>query len=173
MKEVCQLIAAFAGSAGFALFYNLHGLKNLLTAAFGGLLGWLVFLFIKHVSENEFLAAYTATVSGSLYSEGCARLLKSPATGFLIITAIPMVPGAPLYRCMNSLLLGSIYRFREEGTYTLLFASCMAAGFVSATLLVRILLLPYIHRTRELLMQEQMRQKSSKRKTDMEKTENI
>lgn len=146
MKEVIQLAAAFFGSAGFALVYNLQGFKNVLTAAAGGFLGYLVYLSVRHLSGNDFLSAYTATVAVSFYSEGAARLLKSPATGFLIITSIPMMPGASLYRCMNSLLLGKTALFEEEGSYTLLFASCMAAGFVTSTLLLRILHLWPVHR---------------------------
>ena len=138
-NEYLQLIAAFTGSAGFALAYNFRGRRHILMAGLGGFLGWLCYLTVYHISGNGYLAGYTGTVLVSLYSEAAARILRTPATGLLIVTSIPMIPGAALYRCMHSLLLSQISQFRKEGLYTILFASCMAAGFVTVTILFRLL----------------------------------
>ena len=139
MNSYLQLIAAFFGSAGFALAYNFRGKKHILTAGLGGLAGWLCYLIVLHIHGNEYLAGYLGTVLVSLYSEVAARFLKTPATGLLIVTSIPMIPGASLYRCMQHLLRSESTLFRTEGTYTVLFASCMAAGFVTAGILVHLL----------------------------------
>ena len=139
MTQLIQLTAAFTGSAGFALAYRFRKKWQILASGLGGCLGWLIYLLVSHAGGNEFLAGFVGTVAVSFYSEAAARLLKTPATGFLITTSIPMIPGAALYRCMYHLLLSQPEQFRAEGEYTLLFASCMAAGFVSAAVLVQIL----------------------------------
>ena len=139
MTQFIQLAAAFSGSAGFALAYHFREKRQILASGIGGCFGWLIFLLVCHTGGNDFLAGFVATVAVSFYSEAAARLLKTPATGFLITTSIPMIPGASLYRCMHHLLLSHTEQFRAAGEYALLFASCMAAGFVSAALLVQIL----------------------------------
>lgn len=135
MNECIQLLAAFSGSAGFAMAYNFRGPKSVLTAGFGGFAGWLCYLILFRISGNGYLAGYVGTLLVSVYSEAAARFLKTPATGLLIVTSIPMIPGAALYRCMRCLLLSQTAQFRLEGTYTVLFASCMAAGFVTSAVL--------------------------------------
>ena len=139
MNEYLQLIAAFTGSAGFALAYNFRGTGHILMAGFGGFLGWLCYLTVLHASGNGYLAGYTGTLLVCFYSEIAAMILRTPATGLLIVTSIPMIPGASLYRCMRCLLLSQSALFRQEGTYTVLFASCMAAGFVTSAVLLRLI----------------------------------
>ena len=139
MNEYLQLIAAFSGSAGFALAYNFRGKKHILTAGLGGAAGWLCYLIVLHASGNEYLAGFTGTVLCSFYSEAAARFLKTPATGLLIVSSIPMIPGASLYRCMQYLLRSEMELFELEGSYTVLFASCMAAGFVFSGTLIHLI----------------------------------
>ncbi len=139
MNESFQLIAAFTGSAGFALAYNFRGARHILMAGFGGFLGWLCYLLVMHASGNEYLAGYAGTLLVSVYSEIAAKVLRTPATGLLIVTSIPMIPGAALYRCMRHLLLSESALFRQEGTYTVLFASSMAAGFVTSAILFQLI----------------------------------
>ncbi len=139
MNESLQLIAAFAGSAGFALAYNFRGTRHILMAGFGGFLGWLCYLTVLHAAGNEYLAGYAGTLLVSVYSEIAAKVLRTPATGLLIVTSIPMIPGAALYRCMRHLLLSEGAMFRQEGTYTVLFASSMAAGFVTSAILFQLI----------------------------------
>ena len=139
MNETLQLITAFTGSAGFALAYNFRGIRHVLTAGFGGFAGWLCYLAVFRITGNGYLAGYAGTVLVSVYSETAAHILKTPATGLLIVTSIPMIPGAALYRSMHHLLLSDMAQFRAEGTYTVLFASCMAAGFVTAAILIQLI----------------------------------
>ena len=139
MNESIQLIAAFTGSAGFAMAYNFRGAKAVLTAGLGGCAGWLCYLLVLHFTGSNYLAGYAGTVLVSIYSELAARFLRAPATGFLIVTSIPMIPGASLYRCMQHLLLSETALFRREGIETILFASCMAAGFITSAVCVHLL----------------------------------
>ena len=47
MEEyIIQLAAAFAGSLGFAMLFNIRGKKKLLVSSFGGMLAWAVYLML-------------------------------------------------------------------------------------------------------------------------------
>lgn len=138
MEKYIQLIAAFFGSAGFAMAYNFREKKQILLAGFGGFAGWLCYLIVHHITGNDFAAGFAGTLLVSFYSEAAARILKTPATGLLIVTSIPMIPGASLYRCMQHLVRSETELFRQRATYTILFASCMAAGFVAARIIVHL-----------------------------------
>ena len=138
MKEILQLLAAFTGSAGFALAYHFRDRKHVLAAGLGGFAGWLCYLAVLRLTANGYLAGYAGTVLAAIWSEAAARVLRVPATGFLIVTSIPMIPGAALYRCMRSLFLADMKLFRQEGAYAVLFASCMAAAFITVTVFVHL-----------------------------------
>ncbi len=137
-KELLQLITAFTGSAGFAFAFNFRRKKHILTAAFGGFLGWFCYLLIFHSFSNGYLAGYLSTVAVSFYASFAARVLRTPATGLLTVSSIPMIPGASLYRCMHHLMLSELEQFHSQGLHTVLFASSMAAGFVTAAMVVHL-----------------------------------
>ncbi len=131
-----QLTAAFTGALSFAFLFNMHR-KKALVAALGGALAWLCYLTLFRMTKGEILSAYLATVIISFYAEFMARIMKSPATVFLIIGSIPLYPGASLYRTMNYLMQKDYSAFRLTGLSTILFSSAMAAGFVTVLILTR------------------------------------
>ena len=80
MNPYIQIIAAFFGSLGFALLFNLRG-QWLFFTALGGGLSWCVYLisgsFISHYERQYFAAAFFL----GIYSELMARKTKSPLSG--------------------------------------------------------------------------------------------
>ena len=138
MDNVIQLLAALAGSFGFAALFNLHG-KKLAFAALGGLLSWSVYLLLEHWNVDAYACAFAASVALTLYAELMARCHKSPVTVFLVTAAIPLIPGAGLYRTVNYLMLRSSELATSEGLHTLLFAASMSAGITLTTLIFQIL----------------------------------
>ena len=82
----------------------------------------------------------------TLYAEIMAIIFRTPVTVFLVSVAIPLIPGAPLYRAMNSLMHGSVKDFAREGTYAFLFAASMAAGITLTTLVFRTMRAKRYHR---------------------------
>ena len=66
-----------------------------------------------------------------------ARVYKTPVTVFLVAAAIPLIPGAALYRTMNCLMSQDWMEMRKESTYALLFAASMSAGITLTTLIFR------------------------------------
>ena len=105
MHPLLQLAAAWVGSLGFAMLFNVRG-KKLPLASLGGLLAWAVYLLIARHTSNDSLCGFCASVALTLYAEVMAILEKSPVTVFLVSAAIPLIPGAALYRAMDGLMHG-------------------------------------------------------------------
>jgi len=133
MQTAIQLFAAFLGSLGFGALFNLHG-KKLLLAAIGGFIGWAIYLLIEYLSGSPYISAFLTMSLMTLYSEIMARIMKAPVTVFLVISVIPLVPGAALYRTANNLMMQNFAAASELGTYALLFAASMSAGITLTTL---------------------------------------
>ena len=104
---VIQLIAAFIGSMGFCMMFRLRpGL--LVPASAGGLLCWGVYLMSMQWSDGIFAAAFAASAFAAMYAEILARLLKAPATLFLIPAVVSLVPGGTLYYAMSYAVQGDL-----------------------------------------------------------------
>ncbi|MDY5221116.1 MAG: threonine/serine exporter family protein [Eubacteriales bacterium] len=138
MNPIVQLIAAWAGSLGFAMLFNVRG-KKLPLASLGGLLAWAVYLLIARHTSNDYLCGFCASVALTLYAEVMAILEKSPVTVFLVSAAIPLIPGAALYRAMDGLMHGKLEGFVQYGRYALLFAASMSAGITVTTILFQLI----------------------------------
>lgn len=134
MQNFIQLIAATAGSAGFAALFNIRG-KKLIFAILGGFFTWAVYLAAAYFNPNPYLCGFISSVMLTLYAECMARIHKTPATVFLVSAAIPLFPGAALYRAMNCLMQKDWPGFTSEGTYALLFAACMSTGITLTTII--------------------------------------
>lgn len=139
MHYVIQLLMAYLGALGFGALYNLHG-KKLQFASLGGLLAWGVYLLVNQMTPSPYPCAFVSSVALTLYSELMARVHKTPVTCFLVTSAIPLIPGAGLYRAVSALMLKHAVEATAQGTYTLLFAASMASGITLTTLLFRLFL---------------------------------
>ena len=138
MDENIQLTAALLGSLGFAALFNIRG-KKLALATFGGFFAWGIYLLTAHINNNPYLCGFVSSVMLTLYAECMARLKRTPVTVFLVSAAIPLIPGAALYRSMNCLMQKNWQGFAKESAYTLLFAASMSAGITFTTVLFRML----------------------------------
>ena len=136
MQEFIQLAAATIGSFGFAALFNIRG-KKLIVATLGGFFAWAVYLLAAGFSKNPYLCGFVSSVMLTLYAECMARVYKTPVTVFLVAAAIPLIPGAALYRTMNCLMSQDWMEMRKESTYALLFAASMSAGITLTTLIFR------------------------------------
>ena len=134
---IVQLATAFTGSIGFALLFNVPA-QRLVAAGFGGLLGWAVYLLLGIWYPGDVLRFFAASVSFTLYAECLARLKKTPSTVFLVPAAIPLVPGASLYRSMRFTVDGAWMDFINQIIYTLFLASAIAGGIVCGMTLVHV-----------------------------------
>lgn len=138
MEYVIQVLAAFAASAGFALLFHVRR-EKLLLASFGGMLAWGVYLLAGLVSDQDVARYFLASVALTVYSEVLARVVKCPATVFLVTAAIPLVPGGGLYATMQLFLAGDFAASSARGLNTLLLAVAIALGMLFPTSLFYLL----------------------------------
>lgn len=136
MDKIIQLSAAALGSLGFAVLFNIRG-RKLIFATIGGAWAWAVYLMGECRTDNDYICGFIASVMLTLYAEGMARIHKTPVTVFLVSAAIPLIPGAALYRSMNYLMQRQWDLFGQESVYTLLFAASMSAGITATTIIFR------------------------------------
>lgn len=117
----------------FGILYNIRG-KNLIFSSIGGGITWFIYLLVYHfLGYSNILAYFSASIIGSIYSEIMARLLKTPATPFIIGTLIPLVPGSGMYNTMFETVQGNTQDSIQTGIHTLEIAGTIAIGVFSVS----------------------------------------
>ena len=108
----------------------------MLYAAIGGTITFLVFSLSSGV-ESMAMQCFLASLFASIYSETLARIVKVPATTFLIVSIIPLVPGGDLYRTMEYCINREIMQFASSALGTLGTAGSIALGILLVSSLYR------------------------------------
>ena len=147
MDYVLQLAAAFSGSMGFALLFQVRRGK-LLLASLGGLLAWAVYLALGPAIPQDVPRFFIASVALTIYAEVLARVVKCPATLFLVTAAVPLIPGGSLYHTMRYFVAGDFAACSAQGLSTLLLALAIAAGMIVPTSLFQLVRRVRLHRAR-------------------------
>jgi uncharacterized membrane protein YjjB (DUF3815 family) len=129
-------LMACLGCLGYCLIFNVHGL-NMLIAALGGALGWLVFLLGEGL-PNDLVRYFLATLALSIYAQIMARVRKAPATVFLIIALLPLVPGSGIYHTMEFAIAGKTDQFIKTGLHTLAIAGSLSIGIILISSIARL-----------------------------------
>ena len=134
-SDLLSCLWAFLSCAGFCVILNVRA--GMLYCCAGGALGRLVYLLAGLTGAGELFSCFLAAVSISAYSEIMARVRKCPVTGYLMISFLPLVPGAGIYYTMEYALQGQTAQFLERGLYTLGTACCLAVGVLVVSSAVR------------------------------------
>ena len=134
--DLIQIVASFFGTLGFGFLFNIRG-KKLIFAAVGGMLSWALFLVLGSVVENEAIRYFIVSLCSTTYAEILARLLKTPATTFSIITLIPLVPGGALYHTATFAMSGDAAQFISKLIYTVELSLALSLGIVVITAIFR------------------------------------
>lgn len=129
MDIVVQLITAFTGSMGFAMMFRVDR-KKLLLSSIGGLLSWSVYLLMGHWILDDAIRYLIASSVISIYAEILARVIKTPATIFIVTAAVPLFPGGSVYYTMRAAVEQNGPLFIEKAKYTLLLAGAIALGII-------------------------------------------
>lgn len=135
---IIQLVAAFIGSIGFAILFNMKG-KQILFAGIGGALTWLIYLIFHNILEDYFVSYLIAAVFVAIYAEVMARVNRAPSTIFLTATAIPLIPGGSLYYTMYGLVVKDGEMFISNGQDAVIIALAIALGFVFVAVVTKYL----------------------------------
>lgn len=124
LMQVCM---SFIGSLGFSVLFNVRGGKVLL-AALGGGVSWLLFLLMEMWIPNVPYRYFACACFVAAYAEVLARILKTPATTFLIPSMIPHIPGSSLYQTMRFALYKDWMACLSQAFYTIKLALALALG---------------------------------------------
>ena len=131
-----QLCAAFVGSLGFGILFNIRG-RRLLAAGIGGFLAWGLCLLLGCWISGEPLNYFIVSVLVSIYAQVMARWLKTPATPISITALIPLIPGSSLYYTMASAFQGLSGDFVVKAVATLELSAALALGIILVSALSR------------------------------------
>ncbi len=135
---VVPCLCIVISSAAFSVEFNIRG-KKLAFATLGGLLAQAVYLLSTGIYINDIPQYFLAAVAISIYSEILARANKVPATVYLAISIIPLVPGGEIYRTMVAFINGQADVFLQKIMYTFGIAGAIALGVFAITSLFRIM----------------------------------
>lgn len=122
-----QIGMSFIGCLGFAVLFNVRGGKVFL-AALGGGISWALFLVMAPWLPNIPYRYFICACFIASYAEVLARILKTPATTFLIPSMIPHIPGSSLYETMRFALYKEWMDCLSQAFYTIKLALALALG---------------------------------------------
>lgn len=126
---VTGLLSACVMTLGFGLYFH-QRIKHALLASIVGLLTWGVYLIFTPATSNIFLLSAVATVFAGIASEVMARILKIPASSFLTVSVVVLIPGRALYYTLYYAIAGERAVSMQYGMDTLLVVLGISAGIV-------------------------------------------
>lgn len=129
MNPVLQVFMGAIGTFGFCVTFHLRG-KKLFLATLSGALSWTVCLLLGNVFDAEPVRYFFSAIFVAAYAEVFARILKTPATTFLIPGIIPHIPGGALYHTMRFALDRQWSDCLSRAAYTLKLALALALGMI-------------------------------------------
>lgn len=135
---IIQTICAFFVAFSFGVLFNIQG-KSLYVAGGGGALGWFVYKLLLNLSVFEPTALFLASISFSIYSEKCARILKTPSTLFRVCALIVLVPGYGIYNTLTNFIIKN---------YTLALDYCISTLSQGCSLALGVILVSSIYKSR-------------------------
>lgn len=127
---------SFVACAGFVIVFNIHGHGNLL-CALGGAVTWGAYCVAEIFGCDSFLCCFIATCVAAAFSEWMARVRKYPAISYLVISLLPLIPGAGIYYTALHAIRGNMAMAGQYGINTLATAGVMAAGILVVSTAVR------------------------------------
>lgn len=134
--EYLTCLWSFLACVGFCFVFHIRG-RTILFAAFGGALGWFVYLLLNFLAD-DIPQYFLATIATAVYSEIMARVFKKPATEYQIVALLPMVPGGGIFYTMEYCVIGNSAMFSQTGLHTLGIAGALAMGILLVSTLFRL-----------------------------------
>ncbi len=134
--DLIQVLVSLFGTLGFGVVFNIRG-KKLAVAAFGGMVAWLLYLALQKTLHNEVLCYFIVSLTVAVYAEALARVLKTPAITFEILSLIPLIPGSALYYSIAYALQGDQQSFIEQAVHTLSLAAALSMGIILVSAIMK------------------------------------
>ena len=135
-SHLVTCFVSFVACAGFVIVFNIHGHGNLL-CALGGAVTWAAYCIAEVLGCDSLLCCFIATCAAAVFSEAMARVRKYPAISYLVISLLPLIPGAGIYYTALHAIRGNMPLAGNYGINTLATAGVMAAGILVVSTAVR------------------------------------
>lgn len=128
-----KIAAVFMMSASIGILYRIPR-RLLFYDGLVGVITWLVMYTTTQAGGNIILADFLGSIALGVVAEALARLLKKPATIFIIPGFIPLVPGGEAFATIRFMVEGHYTDGVSMGMKTILIGGAIAFGiFVSST----------------------------------------
>lgn len=134
---VVKLLTVFAMGLAIGVLYRIP--RGLLPYASGnGVLAWVVVFVTSALGAKIVAASFFGSFAAAISSELLARLLKKPATIFLLPGFIPLVPGREAYATMAHIVEGRYTQGVTAGVQTILIGGAIAFGIFASSTIYRL-----------------------------------
>ncbi len=127
MNEAMQMIGCLLASALFALLFRTP-VRLIAPASVTAVMGYALSVWAGRELNAEWAGIFLGSLAAALVGEMLATRLRAPATIFLTVAVIPLVPGAGLYNTMLALVQGRSADAAAAGSSTILAAGGIALG---------------------------------------------
>ena len=132
-----QAVMIFVACTGFFILFNVHDWGSIL-CAFGGVITWMAYLLCREWGLGIYAMNFAASIVAALYSELMARSRKYPVTSYLVISVLPLVPGAGIYYTMSLGLESSVQAAVQKGLETAGIAGSIAVAILLVSTIFRL-----------------------------------
>lgn len=127
MNHPLQLVGCFFAAAFFALLFRTP-IRLIVPASLTAVMGYALSIWAGNQLAADWAGILLGSLAAALIGEVLATKLRAPATIFLTVAVIPMVPGAGLYNTMLALVQGRPQDAAAAGSSTMLAAGGIALG---------------------------------------------
>ena len=132
-----QAIMTAVACMGFVILFNVHDWGSML-CVIGGVITWMSYLLFAKLGLDLYEMNFFAAVIAAVYSEGMARQRRYPAISYLVISNVPLMPGAGIYYTMSLGLEGNMLSALQKGLETAGIAGCIAVAILLVSTLFRL-----------------------------------
>ena len=132
-----QAIMTAVACMGFVILFNVHDWGSML-CVIGGVITWMSYLLFAKLGLDLYEMNFFAAVIAAVYSEGMARQRSYPAISYLVISNVPLMPGAGIYYTMSLGLEGNMLSALQKGLETAGIAGCIAVAILLVSTLFRL-----------------------------------
>jgi membrane spanning protein len=138
MPLYLHTILSFFSCFGFGILFNVEK-RTLVLAAVNGAIGWTILMAFDNTQVSYIFSNLLSALVVGILAEIFAIVKKTPATGFIVIGVIPLVPGFRVYRSMLFFVRGDLDKGLTEGVKACFMAIAIAVGIILATSITRMI----------------------------------
>ena len=132
-----QAIGAAVCCAGFAIIFNVHD-WGVILCIIGGVITWMSYLIFGELGLDVYQMNFLASVIAAIYAEGMARKRRYPVLSYLVISTVPLLPGAGIYYTMSTGIDGNMISALQKGLETAGIAGCIAVAILLVSTIFRL-----------------------------------